>query len=250
MRIDMTTREWHDLVKPVIPHTLSNDKDYPELGQVRIEAGSLALYAAATDRYTLAVERRPLARTDRYQPQPPVHAAAAEVKASLSLFAYTKDDNPPLSVTIDTVHVPVDVVGVASGYTAMAVTLTSSTGARMVLHDRRRPERDPLSGWQKIIAGMMARAQHGSPPGLDLGAQHLAKWQPAQRGGERLTFWAGPNRRSSLLVTVEKHFAGVWTPEPWGSGESAAPPDPAGLPWLAELAPADLETGEKREDGQ
>ena len=57
-RIDMTTREWHELIRPVISHAIA-DKDFPWLDVVRLELGESALYAVATDRYTLAAERWP-----------------------------------------------------------------------------------------------------------------------------------------------------------------------------------------------
>ena len=82
----MTTREWHELVKPVLPHTLK-DADFPELSHIRVELGARSLYAVATDRYTLAAERHPLARADRNSPMPPVHVPAPDIAASLKLFA-------------------------------------------------------------------------------------------------------------------------------------------------------------------
>lgn len=249
MRIDMTASEWHKLVKPVLPHTIK-DTEFPELGHVRIEIGASSLYAVASDRYTLGVERRPLARIDRNDPQPPVHIPAGDIKASLTLFKYAKDDDPDLAVTIDTVRVPSQVMGQDGSYSVMAVTLTSDSGAKMVLHDHRMPNRDPLAGWQKTVAAAVSRAQGGTPAGLDLNPDHLGRWTPAVRAGERLTFWTGPRRKSPVLVTVEDHFAGVWMPWTWqpsdSGGDYPAPPASAGLPWLAELDSRDIDpdTGE------
>lgn len=240
----MTSREWAELVKPVLPH-VATDKDFPELGIVRIEVGHQALYAIATDRYTLAAERRPLARIDRGQPQPPVHIRASDVRSSLGLFAFAKDSDPPLTVTVDTVSVPSEVLGEPGHYTSMAVTLTSGDGGRMVMHDRRDAHRDPLAKWQPHVSAAVGRQQGASPAGLDLAAAHLARWKDAVRAGERLTFWTGSRRKDPLLVTVESHFAGIWVPELWGT-DGEAPPDPAGPPWLAELDGADPVTGEKQ----
>lgn len=243
MRIDMTASEWHQLVRPVLPHTLK-DSDFPELSHVRVEAGSAALYAVATDRYTLGAERRLLARADRGQPQPPVHVLATDVKASLTLFSYTKDADPDLTVTIDTVVIPSEVMGQHASYSSMAVTLTSGDGSKMVMHDRRMPHRDPLERWQRLISGAMARTQGGTLSGMDLSPDHLGRWKDAVRAGERLTLWTGPRRKDVVLVTVDEHFAGLWSPSLWSSAESPAMPDPAGLPWLAELDGVDPETGE------
>src|SRR6266699_3262479 len=96
-RIDMTTREWHELIKPVMPHTI-NDKDFPELDVIRLELGETALYAVATDRYTLAAERWPLAGPGLISPgrREVVHLAAREVAASLKLFTHSKAEDPLL----------------------------------------------------------------------------------------------------------------------------------------------------------
>jgi hypothetical protein len=71
-RIDLTTREWHELIKPVIPHA-STDPDERELAVIRVEGADRAFYAVATDRRTLAAERHPLNGTRRlgmYVPHP------------------------------------------------------------------------------------------------------------------------------------------------------------------------------------
>lgn len=247
MRLDMATSEWHQLVKPVLPH-ITRDTDVPELSQVRIQVGGSSLYAVATDRYTLGAERRPLDRADRHQPQPPVHVRDSDIAASLKLFARTKDDDPPLSVAIDTVSIPVEVMGETGRYSGLAVTLTSAAGARLVMHDRRIPGRDPLDGWQRRLSAAIGRAQPATLPGIDLNPGHLSRWAAAVRAGERLTLWTGPKRGNAILVTVEGHFAGLWAPMVWGA-DAPGPPEPAGLPWLAELDAdrlgVDTETGEK-----
>lgn len=56
-RIDLTTRELHDLITPVLPHT-GTDPDVPELALIRLEVRAQVLYAIATDRYTFAGEAR------------------------------------------------------------------------------------------------------------------------------------------------------------------------------------------------
>lgn len=241
----MTTSDWHKLIKPVLPHTLK-DPDFPELSHVRIEAGARSLYAVATDRYTLAAERHPLDRADRDSPMPPVHVQAPDIAASLKLFTYSKDNDPDLAVTIDTVLIPSEIMGQDGSYSSMAVTLTSGTGSKMVMHDRRMTHRDPLKGWKRTISAAVERAQGGTPAGLDLNPDHLGRWSAAVRAGERLTMWTGPERKSPILVTVAEHFAGVWMPYVWGDTEADAPRAPSALPWSAELAGVDPETGEKR----
>ena len=248
MRIDLTTREWHELVRPVLPHTVK-DSDFPELSHVRIEVGARSLYAVATDRYTLAAERHVLARADRYSPMPPVHVPAPDIAASLKLFSYSKDNDPDLAVTVDTVVIPSEVMGQDGSYSSMAVTLTGGTGSKMVMHDRRMTHRDPIAGWRRHLSAAAGRAQGGAPSGLDLNPDHLGRWAAAVRAGERLTMWTGPERRSPILVTVDEHFAGVWMPYVWGDGEGAAPRAPSTLPWAAELLPEGIGDGGERLDG-
>ena len=233
-RISMTTREWHELVKPVLPHTI-NDKDFPELDVVRIEVGESALYAVATDRYTLAAERWELPRPDRGRGGQVVHLDAREVAATLKLFTHSKEEDPPLTVIIDTASIPISVAGTPGSVNNLAVTLQqlSETGTRLVLHDRRDPSRDPLAGWRKNIRAAVTRATPRPIDGMDLHATMLARWMGAARKGDRLTFYTGPEVNSPLLVIVERHFAGLWTVPQYLDGPAKVLGE---LPWQDELS--------------
>jgi hypothetical protein len=245
MRIDMTTREWHELVRPVLPHVLK-DSDFPELAQVRIEPGDYAIYAVATDRYTLGAERRLLEPGEQMMFKvPPVHVRAADITAALKLFPYSKDDDPPLTVTIDEVPVPVRAAGLERHVITKAITLASADGTRVVMHDRRDPGRDPLAGWKQIIRKTMTRAPGIPLDGVDLAADQLARWAHAVRKGERLCVHTGPKPGDPMLVLVEDHFAGVWVTQHYLDGAVKRISD---QPWLDELVPDDVDpaTGEKR----
>ena len=234
----MTTREWHELIKPVLPHA-SSDANLPELGVIRIESAADALYAVATDRYTLAAERHPLAGTGEVTQ--PVHVDSKEVAATLKFFTFSKDYDPPLHVTIDTVPVPVTVVGHNLFTKAMGITLRRDDGATLAMHDHRDPSLDPLAGWRKILAGVMLRAPGGTVDGLDMFGWQLARWAHAARKGERLTVYAGPKPGDPLLVTVERHFAGIIALQQYLDAPAKVLTE---LPWLGEIG-IDLETGEK-----
>ena len=236
----MSTREWHELVKPVLPHAI-NDKDFPELDVVRLELGSTALYAVATDKFTLAAERwEGAAGRDRHV----VHLAAREVAASLKLFTHSKDEDPPLTIIIDQAPTSVTAVGRPVSITRLAVTVQQTgDGTRLVLHDMRDPSRDPLASWRKQLYVTMTRPRGRALDGLDLYAGMLSKWASAARKGERLTMYTGPKPGDPLLVTVEQHFAGIWAIPQYLDGPGKVLSD---LPWPGELAgDADLETGEK-----
>lgn len=235
----MTTREWHELVKPVIPHALK-DSDFPELSHIRIELGDKALYAVASDRYTLGAERRVLDAADRHQAMPPVHCRASDVAASLKLFGFSKDDDPALTVTIDSVSVPAEIIGQAGLYSSLGITLTSADGGRLVMHDRRVPDRDHLARWRLLLRTAMVREQAAVLDGLALGAAYVGRWQHAVRAGELMRLYSGPKDSSPLLVVVERHFAGLWIPVSHIEARSVR-----SLAWLDELGyAADPGTGE------
>ncbi len=240
----MTTREWHSLIGPVLPHAL-NDKEEPHLSVVRIEPAERVIYAVATDRYTMAAERFLLPDSARLYDAPgPVHIRSADAAVSLKLFAYSKDEDPRLRVTIDRAPVPVSVGGGQAVISHMAMTLESDDGTRLVLHDQRDPSADPLGTWREKLARMWARPLANSPT-LSLSAIHLAKWGKSVRKGERLTIYSGKDG-APLLILVEDHFAGMWVQVRYLDGPEKIL---AESPWLGELDPAalkfDSRTGER-----
>lgn len=232
-RIDMTTREWHNLLTPVLPHA-STDKDEPHLAVIRLDFAPNAIYAVATDRYTLAAERHLLPGVEylsAFEP-PPVHLRATEAAASLRLFPYSKDDDPPLRVTIDTVPVPVQAAGRPVNVSRYAVTLESPDGTRLALHDHRDPTADPLGGWRRTLAGLFARPLAVNAPALSLAALHLGKWAKAARPGERLGMYPGDDG-GPILVLVEDRFAAAWTQVKYLQGEAKFRSE---SPWRDDLA--------------
>jgi hypothetical protein len=238
-RIDLTTREWHELIKPVLPHA-STDADQRELASIRIELAEYAIYAVATDRYTIGAERHELKPGIRLWDIPqPVHVWASEAKASLGLFAYSKDYDPPLRLTVDTMPVPVAVAGRQTTVGRLAVTVEADDGTRLVLHNHRDPSNDPLAAWRKHLAGPFHRQQAASAPALNLNAVQLARWAAACRKGERLAFFTGTQGDELVLVAVENHFLGAWKPQSYLTSPAemlAASPwrdELAEVPWLA-----------------
>jgi len=233
----MTARDWAELIRPVLPHILK-DKDFPQYAHVRIELGDRALYAVGGDGYTIGAERRLLAPSERHQHMPPVHVWASDAKASLALFPFSKDDNPPLRVTIDDVPAIAEITGTETTWSSLGITLQSADGQRLVMHDRRMPDRDHLARWQFLLSAVLRRPPGAVLDGLSLSAVHLAKWRDAVRAGEVMRLYTGSKDDTAVLVTVEQHFAGLWMPV---KGIDNRPP--ASLPWLGELAAAfDLRT--------
>lgn len=227
-RIDMTTREWHELLKPVIPHA-GNDPDMPQLAVIRIETADRAVYAIATDRYTLGAERHDTLHGGIL---PPIHIRVTEAAASLRLFTYSKDADPPLRIVIDKVPIRISVAGRPGTIDRLGVTLESDDGTRLVLHDHRDPSSDPLAGWRKRLLDAITRAIPDAAPALTLNATQLGRWGAAVRKGERLAIFTGTEANRPLLVIVESHFCGVWQPVSYLEGPEKML---AESPWLGEL---------------
>jgi hypothetical protein len=238
VRVDMSTREWHELVRPVLPHILA-DADLPELADIRIEVGDRAVCAIATDRYTLAAERHDLAGGTGADALglDPVHVRGSEVAASLKLFPYSKDYDPPLRLIIDTVPFPVTVVGKTTRIRQLAVTVESHDGTRLVLHDHRDVSRDPFANWRKNLARALTRPMTHAGPALYLNAAQLGRWGAACRKGERLAVFTGTEGDDLVLICVEKHFIGAWKPVSYLDKPEVAL---AESPWLEELDPGAL----------
>lgn len=247
MRIDMTTREWHELVKPVLPHVLA-DAELPELANIRIEPARSAVIAVATDKYTLAAERHALEDPLPYDGEEyrPAHIRATEVTASLKLFPYSKDYDPPLRLTIDRVPFPVTVAGQGRHIDRLAVTIQAQDGTRLVMHDHRDPTRDPMINWRRNLATALARSMDHDAPALYLQPSYLARWAAACRKGERLSVFTGTEGDEMLLIAAGDHFLGAWKPVSYLETPTTALADSA---WHSELRTYeygfDADTGEK-----
>lgn len=238
-RIDLTTREWHELIRPVLPH-VSTDAEMPSICVVRIEGSGGIVYAVATDRYTLAASRHVLGEPCE---EFAVHVDKADAVAMLKLFAYSKDVDPALRIIIDKVPVPV-----AGGHSvrSLGVTIESDEGTRLVLLDRP----GGLGGWRKTLAGLVHRDLIPASPRLLLMAGQMSRWTAASRKGERIAVFTGPEPTDPLLILAEDHFAGAWIPASHIDGDS----DDLlyDSPWRLELDPHsgefDRTTGERLSD--
>lgn len=245
MRLDILTSDWHKLLKPVLPHAAPANDPSLSLQAVRLELGATALYAVATDRYTMGAERYELGRADRGGDWPPVHIAAGDAKATLKLLTHGKDYDPELRVTVDRAALPAGPFHTIDGW---AVKIERpDDGTKMTLRDRRDPSLvDSLANWKTPVVKALTRARGKVLDGLDVQAYQLARWKDAVRGTERLRVWTGPKRGDTILVTVERHFAGVMVTDLMLDDPSR---DRSELPWTAELLPEGVSVdGEKTED--
>jgi hypothetical protein len=222
----MTTREWHELIRPVLPHA-SGDTEVPEICVVRFEGSGRTVYAVASDRYTLAATRLVLESPagDDFA----VHVDKADAAASLKLFAHGKDFDPKLRITVDKVPVPVNDRG--DTVRSLGVAIESDDGTRLVVRDRP----GGLGGWRKNLGALVNRPLAPAADRLLLMPGQLGRWAAAATKGERLTVLAGPDMGDPVLILAEEHFAGMWMPANHIDGDSEDLL--ADLPWRRELAP-------------
>jgi hypothetical protein len=232
-RIDLTTRDLHALIAPVLPHTLA-DPDFPRLGDIRVEVLDGVVYAVATDRVTLAATRH---KPDGHADDVTIHLGRDDAANMLRLFKPVKDEDPRLTVTIDQVTVAVHPAGL-HGVMSLGFRVDGEDGTRLVLHDRRNPlEVHDLDSWRKWLGKVIHRATRPAAPALLLSPAFLARWSKAGHRGERLTVLIGAKPDDPVLIVCEDHFAGMWQPAGHLDGDAARALD--GSPWRDELpAPA------------
>lgn len=221
-RVDLTTRDLHDLLNPVLPHT-GTDPELPELHVVLIQVRHNVLYAVATDRYTMAASRHEL---DDVDSDAAVAIDRADATAMLKLFKHTKKEDPQLQLLIDKVPVPVTRRG--DTVQSLGLTITSEDGTRLVLHGRGH---GPLRGWRRLLRPVVERNLTPASPLFALTPTYLSRWAKAAGPGEVLTVHVGPDPIDPILIQVEHRVIGVLMPV----GHLDAGETVAGSPWPDEL---------------
>lgn len=240
-RIDMTTRELHGLLAPVLPHVCT-DPELPQLCVVRIEVQRGIAYACATDRITLAAARL---RLDGHPDDMTIHIGATEAANVLRLFRFDKDNDPRLRITVDQMTISHN--GRDRGLMALGLQIDAEDGTRLVLHDRRDPlQANALDNWRNVL-GKAVHRDHKRPavPSLLIWPGVLARWGKSAAKGDRFVMLPGAKPGEPVLVVVEDHFIAIWAPLQHLDGDAAA--QLKDNPWVGEL-PAPLAAAEDQEE--
>ncbi|MGW5680331.1 DNA polymerase III subunit beta family protein [Nonomuraea sp. NPDC003754] len=187
----------------VLPHA-STDDTLPILTAVTFEVADGALYALATDRYTMGIVRQPL---DTDQPHPT--SALSVIISAAALQATARQVKARARVTLTV--------------TEQAVTIEQA-GAFTLACRLPALEMSPLlSNWRTWFADQVRnkpdRAVH-TDRGTALAPAYLARFRPATRDHLPLQF--RPAGRA-VVVTCGEHFLGLISPRRPTEQETAQP---------------------------
>jgi hypothetical protein len=213
-RIDLTTRELHALIQPVLPHA-STSADDPHLSVVHLQTRDQVLYAIATDRLTLGAARHPL---EEFAEDFDITLDRNDLAVALRLFTFTKDEDPKLSLLIDKHPRP---VGRDRIINALGLRIDGEDGTRLILHDCSFIDQKPFAAWRELVGKVLHRATLPATPAVLLAPALLPRWAKAAGKGERLTVFVGPEQGDPVLFVVENHFIGVWKPTSHLDGDDA-----------------------------
>lgn len=180
------------LLKQVAPH-LSKDTTTPVLCGIHLEVDGRTLYAAATDRYTIAIARH---HDQDVTPAPAEHWNATLTRADLkAVNALTPAWR-----------------GEAHTLTHDGTGLIIELGGRTIaLHGEDHPGTFPK--WRPLLRSAMDSGPHLTDD-LALNPAYLARWGSALHGEDRytpLTVWtAGPTK--PLVIARGPNFIGLQMP--------------------------------------
>ncbi|MEV4161426.1 hypothetical protein [Nonomuraea dietziae] len=208
--VTLTGTALRQYVGAVLPHA-STDDTLPMLTAVVFEVADGALYARATDRYTMGIVRHPL---DTEQQQPT--SGLSVVISAAALQATIRQVNARAQVTLTV--------------TEQAITMEQTGAFTLACRLPALDERPFLPNWRTWFADQVRsepdRAVH-TDRGTALGPAYLARFRPAARDHLPLRF--RPAGRT-VVVTCGEHFLGLISPVRPTDRESAQP-DPLNS-WL------------------
>lgn len=226
-RITLPTSALHDLIVPVLPHAAVKD-DFALFNTVRLEITNDTLYAAASDRYTVAVSRRPL---DDPTPDAAITVPRDLAANALKTFKFSRDEDPALTLDIDdrlriddtTAGVRLDIPAAITEPEPGAAPVTV-TAANFVLP------------WRQLLGKVLHRSRASTASGVGLNPAFAKRWDAARRYGVPLRFLPGPRSTDAVLVVAGEHFAGLWMPVRVSQNEDGPADWLKDTPWCDEIA--------------
>lgn len=170
------------------PHVRRTD-DQPELGAIRLEAAGGHLYAVATDRYTLAVDRITAANED------PWHAHLHRAHVPL-VRLWLAGIDPGARIRL----------GAAPSGQGTAITLRRGHDMLRVVNSR--PEQGQFPAWRRIVADRLG-APTDMVPLTGFSPDRLARFAPLDLGAMH-AWQAGPT--APLILASNDGFIGMVMP--------------------------------------
>jgi len=189
--ISITASELRRMLQQVTPHMSDPEDGLPVISCIQFQARAGWLYAAATDRYTIAVSRREVATTENLTGYIPGHLVPA-LTAWLDGLANLGE---AVGLTLPVVEDPAEVVLTSSGL-----------GNFTVQYDTGDFEKFP--DWRKILHAALT-CEPGPIPLTGFTAKFLARWQHA---AEKLITWQEAPGKPLVLLDELGYFAGLHMP--------------------------------------
>ncbi|MGW6455001.1 DNA polymerase III subunit beta family protein [Streptomyces sp. NPDC055078] len=183
----ITAHDLHRMLKQVTPH-MSTDDTLPVLNAVRLEARGGHLFAAATDRYTLAVTRTPIVAEADWQAALP----AGDVPAVTTWLE--NEDTVTISLSAD------------HDGERTRLNLASSTGQIRV--DTEDSTYGAFPDWRRLLRDQFAAEQQPVPL-TGFTTEYLARWEQAATA---LSAWQTGPDMPLILIDDAGGFIGMQMP--------------------------------------
>ncbi|MFJ4091204.1 hypothetical protein ACIPYS_06430 [Kitasatospora sp. NPDC089913] len=189
----VTTTALPRFVAQLTPH-ISTDTTLPPLGGIYLEADGTHLFAAATDRYTIAVTRTEATESEPWK----AVVLRADLTALRALFpARRRTADLHLTHHRGCTRTPDGLLTVGDGTRSLTLSANASLA-------RKFPK------WRRLFADALAAEPRQDTETL-YNADFLARWARAADRNQPLTTWsAGPGK--PLLVAAGPDFLGLHMP--------------------------------------
>ncbi|MEU8717511.1 phiSA1p31-related protein [Streptomyces sp. NPDC048663] len=188
--ITIEAKTLRDMFRQVVPH-MGEDDYIPVIHSVRLEQRDGWLYAIASDRYTIAVARRPVTNHGECTG----HIPGRLVPALTAWLEGHAEFGGSIGVTLPVTKGDVDII-----------LTTPGRGRFDVTYDTEDYKAFP--DWRKILHSVLI-AQPGIVPLTGVTTRFLNRWEHA---AEKLVVWQEAGNKPILLLDEAGEFAGMQMP--------------------------------------